>query len=119
MIMKSKEGVAIDPAMGEARRLRETFGKKARWTAARKRDAVFRLLRGESLDELSRELRLPAHRLAEWRDLFLAAGTCGLKSRPVTPAEEEQRSAQAKIGELTMKLELYEKKTNCWHVRGG
>jgi hypothetical protein len=77
-----------------------------RWTTRRK--AVLRLLRGERLDELSRQWQVPAHRLAQWRDLFLVAG--GLKSRSTTPAEEALKKAQAKIGELTLKLELYEKK---------
>jgi hypothetical protein len=35
-------------------------------------DAVLRLLRGESLETLSRELWVEAHRLAAWRDDFLA-----------------------------------------------
>ncbi|MBI1742034.1 helix-turn-helix domain-containing protein [Candidatus Acetothermia bacterium] len=88
----------------------EIAGKSARWTVRRKQEAVLRLLRGESLDELSRELHVPAHQLAQWRDLFLAGGAAGLKSRPTTAAQEALKKAQAKIGELTMKLELYEKK---------
>ena len=35
-----------------------------RWSAGKKTDAVLRLLRGESLEELSRELKVEAHRLA-------------------------------------------------------
>jgi hypothetical protein len=31
-------------------------------------EAVLRLLRGEPLEELSRELQVEAHRLAAWRD---------------------------------------------------
>lgn len=81
-----------------------------RWTVRRKGEAVLRLLRGESLDDLSRELQVPAHRLAQWRDRFVAAGAAGLKSRPTTAAEQALKKAQAKIGELAMKLELYEKK---------
>ena len=37
-----------------------------RWHAARKAEAVLRLLRGESLDSLSRELALPIARLEAW-----------------------------------------------------
>jgi hypothetical protein len=36
----------------------EKAPKETRWTARKKADAVVRLLRGESLDELSRELRV-------------------------------------------------------------
>jgi len=81
-----------------------------RWSARRKTEAVMRLMRGEGLDELSREQEVPAHRLAEWREAFLAGGQAALKSRPTTAADDALRKAQAKIGELTMKLELYEKK---------
>ncbi|MBA3719080.1 MAG: IS3 family transposase, partial [Nocardioidaceae bacterium] len=42
--------------------------------ADKKTDAVLRLLRGEPLDEVSRQLGVEAHRLAAWRDEFLAAG---------------------------------------------
>lgn len=56
-------------------------GRETRWSTNKKGDAVLRLLRGEKLDELSRELRVEAHRLAAWRDEFLAAGKEGLKGR--------------------------------------
>jgi hypothetical protein len=39
-----------------------------RWSAGKKTDAVLRLLRGESLEELSRELKVEAHRLAACND---------------------------------------------------
>lgn len=36
-----------------------------RWSAARKREVVLRLLRGESVDELSRELGIEIYRLEQ------------------------------------------------------
>jgi Helix-turn-helix domain len=51
------------------------------WSAGKKADAVLRLLRGESLEELSRELKVEAHRLAAWRDDFLEGGKEALKGR--------------------------------------
>ena len=48
--------------------------KEFRWSVRKKTDVVMRLLRGEDLDELSRELRVEAHRLAAWRDDFMAGG---------------------------------------------
>ena len=50
-------------------------GKEIRWSVGRKADALMRLLRGEDLDELSRELRVEAHRLAAWREDFMARGS--------------------------------------------
>jgi transposase len=48
------------------------FRAQPRWSAGKKTEVVLRLLRGESLEELSRELQVEAHRLAAWRDDFLA-----------------------------------------------
>ncbi|HXF57722.1 MAG TPA: hypothetical protein VNO34_09185 [Actinomycetota bacterium] len=39
----------------------------------------------EDRDELSRELRIEAHRLAAWGDDFMAGGMEGLKARPLQP----------------------------------
>jgi hypothetical protein len=61
-----------------------------------------RLLRGEDLDEVHRELRVEAHRLAAWPDEFIASGTEGLKERPASPEDRRLREAERKIGELTL-----------------
>ena len=79
--------------------------REVRWSAKRKAGAVIRLLRGEGLDELSRELRVEAHRLAAWRDEFLAGGVEGLKAQPLAPDDRRLREAERKIGELTMENE--------------
>jgi hypothetical protein len=81
--------------------------KEVRWSVRRKADAVMRLLRGEDLDELSRELRVEAHRLAAWRDDFMAGGMEGLKARPLQPEERRLKEAERKIGELTMENEVW------------
>jgi transposase-like protein len=47
------------------------FRSQPRWSANRKIDVVLRLLRGESLEEVSREVGVEAHRLQAWRDDFL------------------------------------------------
>src|SRR5215472_5855972 len=38
-----------------------------RWSAQRKTELVLRLLRGESLDTVSRESHVPAHELESWQ----------------------------------------------------
>ena len=43
-----------------------------RWSVARKRDVVLRLLRGESVEGLSRELGVEIYRLEKWRDKGLS-----------------------------------------------
>ena len=49
-----------------------------RWSAGRKREVVLRMLRGDSLDALSRELGVEIYRLEEWRDEALSGMDLGL-----------------------------------------
>ena len=49
------------------------IGPKGRWSKKRKAEVVIRILRGEPLDGLSRELGVEIYRLEEWRDKGLAA----------------------------------------------
>ncbi|SDE15817.1 hypothetical protein SAMN05421720_1045 [Rhodospira trueperi] len=46
-------------------------GSPKRFSAKKKLAAVQRLFRGESLETVSRDLAVPAHRLSEWRDRVL------------------------------------------------
>jgi len=80
-----------------------------RFRAKRKAEAVLRLLRGEDLELLSRELGVAAATLSEWNDAFLAGGEAGLTPRPVSDVVEARRFT-AKIGELSMENELLRKK---------
>jgi transposase-like protein len=51
-----------------------------RFSARRKVEIVLRLLRGEDLELLSRELGVNAARLSKWREQFLTAGWAGLEA---------------------------------------
>src|SRR5262245_44795009 len=51
-----------------------------RFSARQKTEVVLRLLRGEPLALVSRELGIPAARLTTWREAFLAAGQEALKN---------------------------------------
>ena len=84
--------------------------RSRRMSARRKQDAVLRLLRGEDLELLSRELDVTAADLSGWREAFLAAGEASLKSRPADARDAEIGRLQAKVGELTMTTELLEAK---------
>ena len=81
-------------------------GERGRFSAPRKAATVLRLLRGESLELLSRELGVTAATLAGWRDDFLAGGQAALKSRPADDRDEEIARLRAKVGELTRDNEL-------------
>jgi hypothetical protein len=76
-------------------------GVKGRFSARKKTEAVLRLLRGEELDVLARELGVTAAKLSEWREAFLAAGAVGLKSREPDARDEEIAKLKAVIGDLT------------------
>ena len=82
-----------------------------RWTVARKREAVLRLLRGESVEMLSRELGVEIYRLERWRDKALGGIDAVLREREGDPLKAELDAAMKRIGELTMENELLWKKT--------
>ncbi len=77
-----------------------------RWSAQRKMEVVVRLLRGEDLGELSREVQVAPAELESWRRVFLEGGVNGLRRRSGDPVERELERTRAKVGELTMRLEL-------------
>lgn len=81
-------------------------GPGRRFSAKRKLAAVQRLLRGESQEAVSRELNVPVHRLAEWRDRVLMAAEGALKERERDARDDEIARLQAKVGEITMANEL-------------
>jgi hypothetical protein len=77
-----------------------------RWSVARKREVVLRLLRGEPTEMLSRELGLPTFKLEQWRRKAEAALDSALKEREADPADGQLAAAMQRIGELSMENEL-------------
>jgi hypothetical protein len=84
--------------------------KPERFSARHKTEVVLRLLRGEALDLLSRELGIPAARLATWREAFLDAGQEALKKAPLDNRDREIGRLREKLGESTMDIELLREK---------
>jgi transposase-like protein len=68
--------------------------KPERFSARQKAEVVLRLLRGEALDLLSRELGIPAARLTTWREAFLDAGQEAMKTHPLDSCSGPQSSAR-------------------------
>ena len=77
-----------------------------RWSAGRKLALVTRLLQGESLELVSREVGVPIYQLEEWRDRAISGMESALKSRKEDPTERKLAEAQRRIGEITMEVEL-------------
>ena len=68
-------------------------GRERRMTAGCKRDAVLRLVRGEPLEIVARELSVTAADLGGWRDAFLEAGEASLKDAGARRPRRDHRPA--------------------------
>jgi hypothetical protein len=113
MLNESKiGGVALGSAEG-ARSATEGAPSAAaevkRWSAQRKKEVVLRLLRGEPVDAISREVSVPIYKLERWRDRALAGIEAGLKERENDPLEKQLDEANRRIGELVMEVEILRK----------
>ena len=80
------------------------LGLGQRWTVARKREVVLRLLRDEPVQLLSRQLGVEIFRLEQWREKAIGGIDASLKQRKGDPVQAELDSAMKRIGELTMQV---------------
>src|SRR3954453_19877096 len=85
-------------------------GPERRFSAQRKLAAATRLLRGEPLETLARELNVTVARLTEWRDRALVGAEAAMKKSEGDGRDEELLRLRAKLGEITMANELLEQK---------
>src|ERR687894_2043070 len=97
-------GQGVPPAQGALKPGPLAPGQ--RWSAGRKREVVLRLMRGEAVELLSRELGLPIVKLEQWRQKAEAALEGALKEREADQADSQLAAAMRRIGELTMENEL-------------
>ena len=109
------------PRFPQARLCRQDLplGLGQRWTVARKREVVLRLLRDEPVQLLSRQLGVDIFRLEQWREKAIGGIDASLKQRNSgDPVQAELDSAMKRIGELTMQVELLEAKTETFGPLG-
>src|SRR5436190_20543499 len=85
-------------------------GARSRMSRQRKSAAVLRLLRGEDLETVSRELGVTAATLTNWHDAFLAAGEAALTTRAVTGEELESDRLKARLGAALIERDLLNEK---------
>ena len=112
---RNKDGDARSGSSEGARRATgddpDLVGKGSqRFSARRKLEIVLRLLRGEDLELLSRELGVTAARISKWRGQFLKSGRAALKKYPKDARDLEIARLQQKLGEVTMDNELLQTK---------
>src|SRR5215216_5001966 len=96
------------------------LGRGGRMSRQRKTAAVLRLLRGEDLETVSRELGVTAATLTGWHDAFLAGvglqptgltrGEAALTSRAATGEELESERLKAKLGAALIERDLLNEK---------
>ena len=84
------------------------LGRGGRMSRQRKTAAVLRLLRGEDLETVSRELGVTAATLTGWHDGFLAAGEAALTTRAATG--EELDRLKARLGAALIERDLLHEK---------
>jgi hypothetical protein len=72
----------------------------------RKREVVLRLLRGESVDLLARELNVESYRLEDWKQRAFGGIDASLRERETSSERVELDSALKRLGELMMDQEL-------------
>jgi transposase len=77
-----------------------------RWTISRKKEVILRLMRGEPIDALSRELGVEVYRLEKWHRKALQGIETALKAREGDPLAAELDAAMRRLGEITMENEL-------------
>jgi transposase len=104
----------VEAGPGEAVRAGEPGavapGRGGRMSRQRKSAAVLRLLRGEDLETVSRELGVTAATLTGWRDAFLAGGEAALTIRATTGEELESERLKAKLGAALIERDLLNEK---------
>jgi hypothetical protein len=91
--------------------------ERGRFSSRKKGEAVLRLMRGEDMDLVSRDLGITAATLSAWRDHFVAGGQASLKSRAADGRDAELARLKALVGDLTMRLELSREAVS--RLRGG
>jgi len=77
-----------------------------RFSVQRKMAVVARLLRGEPLDLVARQMNVSVARLTEWRDRALSGAATALKERERDDRDDEIARLKSKVGEITMDNEL-------------
>ena len=86
------------------------LGRGGRMSRQRKTAAVLRLLRGEDLETVSRELGVTAATLTGWHDAFLAAGEAALTTRAARGDELESNRLKARLGVALIERDLLNEK---------
>lgn len=81
-----------------------------RRSSLQKREVVLRLVRGEHLETLSKEMGVPTIEIEEWKERFMEAGRAGLRARSNSREAQELRDAHDLIQSLRQRVMMLERK---------
>ena len=112
--MADKQTTTTERPSAVARPVQESgvasLDRRGRMSHKRKMDAVLRLLRGEDLETVSRNLGVTAATLIQWRDAFLSGGEAALSSKPQSGEALAAETLRTRLGEALIEQELLEEK---------
>ncbi len=80
-----------------------------RWSSLQKREVVLRLIKGEDLEALSKEMSIPTIEIEEWKNRFMEAGRAGLRARSNSRETQELREAHDLIKSLRQRVLILER----------
>ena len=83
---------------------------KKQWSASLKKELVMRLLRGEPVHGVSREMAVPVYKLERWRNCALSGLDAALRECENESMEASLEEAYRRINELSTEVELLRKR---------
>ena len=83
---------------------------KPRMTVARKIDATVRVIRGEPMELVARDLGVTAADVSRWHEALFEGAECALKEKKSDPKDKKIGRLQSLLGETTMDNELLREK---------
>ena len=111
--MNNQENV-VGARPGDAERPQESgiaaLGRAGRMSRQHKGAAVLRLLQGEDLESVSRDLGVTAATLTGWHEAFLAAGEAALTTRAATGEDLQSDRLKARLGAALIERDLLNEK---------
>ncbi len=90
-----------------------------RYSSKNKMSIVLEVLKGKSLDEASREHKIPASTISQWREQFLTSGQNGLKAQVPDSRDDEIRRLKQKLGDLLFQTDALITVNNAYKQKVG
>lgn len=84
---------------------------KRQWSAALKKELVMRMLRGEPLHGISREMSVPEYKLQRWRNCALVGIDLALRQNEADSLQSCLEEAHRRINELSLEVEQLRKRS--------